>query len=162
MADFTNTDSPREPQDQPPTYPSPIPGDHRQVSWPDYLALMAGLVDEIAPDEPGRFVGNYLIGLSKQARLMGCVSPSDHLAADRAAADRADAYVASLEATVDHLGTWALGPESDLDLGDHGGHPRRGLPASLDRATGIRDLPELTREPWRMWYYHILRLDGGA
>ena len=129
MADSYNTSDPSP--SQPPNYPSPIPGAKNRVTWPDYLELMAVVVDQIdsMPIEetrsdgvsPGHFVGNYLLGLSKQARLMGCTSPSDHLTKAEAAACRADAYVAALEQAVEHCVTWELGP--DPDLGSWGGHP---------------------------------------
>ena len=52
-----------------------------RVDWPTYLELMAQAIDRLEPGgEPTMFVANYLLGLSKQARLMGAKSPADHLA----------------------------------------------------------------------------------
>ena len=103
MATNDNTSARDESQDH--TFPSPLPGDTRRLSWPDYLLAMATVVDHMAPGEPGRFIGDYLTGLSRQARLMGCVSPADHLAKAEAAADREAAYVASLEQAAECSGT---------------------------------------------------------
>src|SRR5512135_3472910 len=114
MADSYNTSARDDSQDH--TFPSPIPGAQNRVTWPDYLELMAVAVDLLDSGEPGHFVGSYLLGLSKQARLMGCVSPADHLAKATIAADREAAYIASLEQAAEHGGHWELGP--DPDLGD--------------------------------------------
>ena len=61
--------------------------------------------------------------LSRQARLMGCESPGDHLNKATAAADRQAAYIASLEQSAECGGNWSLGPDPDPDLGSWGGHP---------------------------------------
>ena len=120
MASFDNTSAHDE--SQPPTYPSPIYNDPVRVDWPTYLELMAQAIDRLEPGgEPTMFVANYLLGLSKQARLIGAKSPADHLAKAEAAADREAAYIASLEQAAEHGGHWELGP--DPDLGDWGGHP---------------------------------------
>ena len=84
---------------------------------------MASVLDHLAGGEPGHFLGNYMVGLSRQARLMGATSPSDHLDKATAAADHQAAYIASLEQAVEHGGNWSLGPPDDADLGDWGGHP---------------------------------------
>ena len=123
MADSYNTsDSPKTPV---PTYRSPKPGDHRHVPWPEYLGLMGETIAVLVPGEHGQFIGNYMLGLSKQARLIGAKSPADHLAKAEAAADYQASYIASLEQAVEHGGSWALGPPdaADLDMGDYGGHP---------------------------------------
>ena len=139
MATNDNTsDSARPPV---PTFPPPKPGDHRLVTWPEYLELMGQTIAVLANSPqgshdsastqgtrgamtPGRFVGTYLIGLSKQARLWGCTSPDDHIDKAAAASDREAAYVAALEQAVEHIGgTWELGPPDAADLGSWGGHP---------------------------------------
>ncbi|MBV8265138.1 MAG: hypothetical protein JO252_02200 [Planctomycetaceae bacterium] len=122
MANTYNTpaNSPR-PQ---PTFPSPTPGDPRRVHWPEYLLLMADAVERIAGDaECGLFIANHILAMHRQARLMGAVSPADHLAKAQAEADRQAAYVRALE---EEAGHWALGPGPDAgdpDLGGWGAHP---------------------------------------
>jgi len=106
-----------------PTFPSPRPGDPSRVDWHTYLLLMADAVEALAGDaEAGLFLSSHILVMHQQAKLMGAVSPADHLAKAQAEADRQAAYLAALE---EEAGHWEVGPgpNPDCDLGCWGGCP---------------------------------------
>jgi hypothetical protein len=85
------------------------------------LLLVSDAIERLPGDaEAALFVSGHVLALHQQARLMGAISPSDHLSKAQAEADRQAAYVRALE---DEAGHWELGPGPDPDLGCWGGCP---------------------------------------
>jgi len=71
---------------------------------------MGAMIDHFAGGEHGHFIGNHLLGLSKQAKIFGAVSPADHLEKAEQAADRQAAYVAGLEQAIESMSDTFYGP----------------------------------------------------
>ena len=120
MSEMKNTKPERGEQ---PKYAWPRPEtDAPRVPWAGFLRLWATEIDKQMGGEPGRFLGNWLLGLALQAEALGAAGPGEHEALAQAEAEREAAWVAALEAEAEQpgLGMTTLDPDA---TGSPDGHP---------------------------------------
>jgi hypothetical protein len=121
MSESKNTKPERGEQ---PKYAWPRPGtDAPRFPWADFLCLWATELDKQIGGEPGRFLGNWLLGLALQAEALGAAGPGEHEAKAQAEAAREAAWIQALEAEAEQPGLWTLTGDPDDVTGSLDGHP---------------------------------------